>query len=221
MKLFIFIAILLSCFAAVNAQDTVQETDKPKAGSFRKPLEDAQKSKEPQAGAVSLAVDDGCGNPLAETQAYSFRNGKVIVVTDDNKLIVKVVRGDSKVRSQKYENPDEVKRLQQPQLFTVSLVGLDESVNQPEIRKFLLDNVLDRDVTVIGNARNDGDKSLDALVKITNGDTRGEVSQHLLEKGIAKFKEFQLTNLVPVRTACELRRAEEKAKTEKIGIWAQ
>jgi hypothetical protein len=220
MKLFVFIIISFSCFAAAYAQNTNEETDKPKAGSFRKPLEDAQKSKEPAKNQINLINDDGCGNPLAEGDVYSFRNGKAIVVTDDNKIIVKINRTGS-VKGKKYENPDEVKRMQQPQLLTVALVGLDDGVNQSEIRKFLLDNVLERDVTVIGNTRNDGDKSLDALVKITSGETRGEVSQLLLEKGIAKYKEFQLTNLVPTRTACELRRAEEKAKAEKLGIWAQ
>lgn len=221
MKYLIVIACALVFCLNITAQDTNRETDKPKAGSFRKPLEEAQKSKEPQPGAVNLTYDDGCGDPLAETQAYSFRNGKVIVVTDDNKLIVKVVRSSSNVKSPKYENPDETKRLQQPQLLTVSLVGLDETVNQSEIKRFLLDNVLDRDVTVVGNTRKDGDKSIDALVKITSGDTRGEVSQLLLENGIAKFKEFQLTNLVPARTACELKRAEAKAQEAKSGIWAQ
>ena len=111
--------------------------------------------------------------------------------------------------------------LQQPQLLTVSLVGLDESVNRSEIRKFLLDNVLERDVTVVGNTRRNGDKSLDALVKLTSGDIKGEVSQLLLENGIAKYKEFELTNIVPMRTGCEMKRAEAKAKDAKLGIWAQ
>ena len=217
--LLVIVFALMFCLNAA-AQDVNQETDKPKAGSFRKPLEDAQKSKEPAKSEINLTYDDGCGNPLAETQAYSFRNGKAIVITDDNKIIVKVNRG-SNVRSPKYENPDEVKRLQQPQLLTVSLVGIDETVSRSEIKRFLLDNVLDRDVTVIGNTKKDGDKNIDALVNITIGDARSEVSQFLLEKGIAKYKEFQLTNLVPTRTACELRRAEEKAKTEKTGIWAK
>jgi hypothetical protein len=221
MKIFIFFVILVSGLGTVNAQETNPEPEKsPKAGSFRKPLEEAQKSKEASTSQINLTYDDGCGNPLAETRAYSFRNGKVIVITDDNKLVVKVVRS-SNVKSEKYEKPDDAKRLQQPQLFTVSLVGIDESVNQSEVKRFLLDYVLDRDVTVIGNTRKDDDKSIDALVKLTGGDLTGEISQLLLEKGIAKFKEFQLTNLVPMRTACELKRAENKAKTERTGIWAK
>ena len=220
MKYFLVIGFALVFCLNAAAQDTKQETEKPKAGSFRKPLEDGQKSKETSTDKIKLAYDDGCGNPLAESQVYSFRNGKAIAITDDNKIIVKVNRGAS-VRSEKYENADEAKRLQQPQLLTVSLVGIDASVNQSEIKRFLLDNVLDRDVTVIGNTRKDGDKNIDALVKLTSGDSRGEVSQLLLEQGIAKFKEFQLKNLVPTRTACELKRAEDKAKAEKTGIWAQ
>lgn len=223
MKYLLVMACALAFSLGAAAQETKQETEKPKAGSFRKPLEDTQKSKAPSTSQSNLTYDDGCGNPLAETVTYSFRNGRVIVVTDDNKLIVKVVRSNnsSNVKSPKYENPDDVKRLQQPQLLTVSLVGLDETVNQSEIRKFLLENVLDRDVTVIGNTRQTNDKSLDALVKITSGETRSEVSQLLLENGITKFKEFQLTNIVPERTACELKRAETKAKEANLGIWAK
>src|SRR5215213_5336602 len=218
MKIFIFFVLLVSGLATANAQAPTPEPEKsPKAGSFRKSTEEAQKSKELLPGQLKMTFDDGCGDPLAETQTYSFRNGKVIVITDDNKLVVKVVRS-SNVKSEKYEKPDDTKRLQQPQLFTVSLVGIDEAVNQSEIKRFLLDNVLDREVTVIGNTRKDNDKSIDALVKLTGGDLTGEVSRLLLEKGIAKFKEFQLTNLVPMRTACELKRAEDKAKTERTGI---
>jgi hypothetical protein len=221
MRIFIFFVILVSGLAVANAQTPTPEPEKsPKAGSFRKSTEEAQKSKELLPGQLKMTFDDGCGDPLAETRTYSFRNGKVIVVTDDNKLVVKVVRGNN-IRSEKYEKPDDAKRLQQPQLFTVSLVGIDESVNQSEIKRFLLDYVLDRDVTVVGNTRKDDDKSIDALVKLTGGDVTGEISQLLLEKGIARFKEFQLTNLVPMRTACELKRAETKAQEAKSGIWAK
>lgn len=222
MKTFALILILLAFFAISPAQEkpSPEPEKSPKAGSFRKPLEDAQKPKDSPAGANNLIYDDGCGNPLAESQTYRFRNGKALVITDDNKIIVKVSRGGN-VRSEKYESVDETRRLQQPQLFTVALVGIDEAVNQAGIKKFLLDNVLDRDVTVIGNTRKDGDKNLNALVKLTSGDLTGEISLLLLEQGIAKFKDFELTNLVPMRTACELLRAEEKAKTEKTGIWAK
>lgn len=221
MKYLFVIALALAFCLNTAAQDVNPETEKPKAGSFRKPLEDAQKSKATPSVRIDKGYDDGCGNALADTQVYIYRNGKAIIVTDDNKIIVKVLPAIDASEKEYTKAGKETKKAKAPQLFTVSLVGIDESVNPSEVKRFLLDNVLDRDVTVIGNTRKDGDKSIDALVKITSGEETGEVSQLLLEKGIAKFKEFQLPNLVPMRAGCELKRAEEKAKAEKAGIWAQ
>jgi len=222
MKLFIFFVILISSFAFANGQEKPPETDKPKAGSFRKPLEEIQKPKEPSADRIDLSYDDGCGNPLGESQIYSYRYGKVIAVTDENKIVVKVLRSNN-VSDEEYDKADNETRrmLKQAQLFTVSLVGIDETINQSEIKRFLLEKVFEQDVILIGNAKKDNNKKLDALVKLTSGGEIDEVSRYLLEKGIAKFKEFQLTNLVPLRTACELKRAEAKAKAEKSGIWAK
>ena len=222
MKIIILFALSLLTAVTATAQTSTQETDKPKAGSFKKPLEDAGKSKEPATSRLNLTFDDGCGNPLAESQIYSYRYGKVIVVTDDNKIIVKVLRSNN-VQGDEYEKTDNGIRnkLKQPKLLTVALVGLDETINQSEIKRFLLEKVLDREVTVIGNTRQDNDKRVDALVELTSDDEIDELSEYLLENGIAKFKEFQLTNLVPMRTACELKRAEDKAKAEKTGIWAK
>jgi hypothetical protein len=122
-----------------------------------------------------------------------------------------------------YEKSDGAlgRKLKKAQIFTVSLVGIDEETNQTEIKKFLLDNVLDQEVSLIGNTKKDNNKKLDALVQLTGSDEIDEVSEYLLANGIAKFKEFQLTNLVPLRTACHLERAETRAKTGKLGIWAK
>ena len=215
-----FPVIAFAFIFCVNAA-AQEETEKPKAGSFRKPLEAAQKSKETSTSQIDKGFDDGCGNALTDSQVYTYRNGRAIIITDDNKIIVKVLPGIDAADKEYTKAGKETKKSKPAQLFTISLVGIDETVNQSEVKRFLLDNVLDREVTVIGNARKDDDKKVDALVRITSGEETGEVSRLLLEKGIAKFKEFQLTNLVPMRTACELKRAEEKAKTENLGLWAK
>lgn len=222
MKPFIFIALLLSCFGAVNAQEeTNQKTDKaPKAGSFKKILEEPQKP--PVSGQFSLDYNGGCGNPSAESQIYSYRYGQVLEITSDNKIIVRVVRSNN-VWDDEYEKIDNEtgRKLIKAQIYTVSLVGIDDRSGQTEIQKILLEKVLDREVTLIGNTIKDNHKKIDALVRLSNDDEIDEVSKYLLENGIARFKEFQLTNLVPKPTACELKRAETKAKTEKLGIWAK
>ncbi len=170
----------------------------------------------------SLDFDDGCGNASTENQIYAYRYGKVIEITSDNKIVVKVVRSNN-VWDDEYEKigKETGRKLIKAQIFTVSPVGIDEQTNQTEIKKFLLDKVLDQEVTLIGNTKKDNHKKIDALVELTNDKETDEVSEYLLANGIAKFKDFQLINLVPMRTACELKRAETKAKNEKLGIWAK
>lgn len=224
MKIFIFFVILVSGLAIVKAQEaTKPETDKsPKAGSFRKPAEDAQKSKELLPGALKMTFDDGCGNPFTESQTYSYRYGKVLEITSDNKIIVKVVRSNN-VWDDEYEKTAEGvgRKLKKPQIIIASLVGIDETVNQSEIGRFLLDKVLDQQVTLVGNTKKDDAKKIDALVELTDNEEIDEINTYLLETGMAKFKAFQLTNIVPLRTGCQLEKVEAKAKESKLGIWAK
>src|SRR4051812_21125780 len=107
MKIFILFVILVSGLVIAKAQNTNPEPDKtPKAGSFRKPTEEAQKSKELSAGRIDLSYDDGCGNAFSESQTYSYRYGKVLEITSDNKIIVKVVRSNN-VFDDEYEKTDD------------------------------------------------------------------------------------------------------------------
>jgi hypothetical protein len=224
MKIFIFFVILVSGLVTAKAQEvTNPEPEKsPKAGSFRKPREEAQKSKELLSGGLKMTFDDGCGNPFAESQTYSYRYGKVLEITSDNRIIVKVVRSNN-VWDDEYEKTAEGvgRKLKKPQLIVASLVGIDENTNQSEIGKFLLDKVLDQEVTLIGNTKKDDGKKIDALIELTDDAEIGGINSYLLENGTAKFKTFQLTNIVPMRTACQLEKAEAKAKESKLGIWAK
>ena len=222
MKLFIFIVILFSCSTLVNAQTPMPEPDKPKVGTFRKPAEADQKSKESSDNPLLMTFDDGCGNPSAESQVYSYRYGTVLEITSDNKIIVKVVRSNN-VWDDEYEQNDKGigRKLKKPQLIIASLVGIDEAVNESQIKNFLLTKVLDQPVTLVGNTVKGDAKKIDALVELTNDVNIGEISQYLLANGMAKFKKFQLTNIVPARTACQLEKAEAKAKEAKLGIWAE
>ena len=228
MKVFIIIGLLFSSFALVNAQEPAKEpaNSPKKAEPFKKRLEDAKKPKEAAAGQFDLnfeTVDNGCGKSSTESQVYGYRYGKVFEITSDNKIIVKVTRSNN-VWDDEYEKSDGGgvgRKLKKVQLIIVSLVGIDESVGQAEIQKFLLERLINQEVTLIGNTRKDDAKKIDALIQLDDSDEIDELSEYLLENGIARFKEFQLTNIVPARTACELKRAEEKAKEAKLGIWAQ
>ncbi|HVE57099.1 MAG TPA: thermonuclease family protein [Pyrinomonadaceae bacterium] len=225
MKIFIFFVILVSGLATVNAQEEVTNPEpekSPKAGSFRKPTEETQKSKELLPGQLKMTFDDGCGNPFAESQTYSYRYGKVLEITSDNKIIVKVVRSNNVWDDEYEKTADGVgRKLKKPQIIIASLVGIDETVNQSEIGKFLLDKVLDQQVTLIGNTKKDDGKKIDALIELTDDEEIDEINSYLLENGMAKFKAFQLTNIVPARTACQLEKVEAKAKSAKLGIWAK
>ncbi len=224
MKSFIFIVVLFSCSALVNAQETTPTPtpDKPKVGTFRKPSEEDQKSQKSSDDSILTTFDDGCGNPFAETQTYSYRYGTVLEITSDNKIIVKVVRSNN-VWDDEYEQNDKGvgRKLKKPQIIIATLVGIDEAVNESAIKNFLLTKVLDQPVTLIGNTVKGDAKKIDARVELTNDAEIGEINAYLLANGIAKFKKFQLTNIVPLRTACQLEKAETKAKEAKLGIWAE
>lgn len=222
MKLFIFFVILVSCSAFANAQETTPTPEKPKVGTFRKPSEEDQKAKKSPDELLSMNFGDGCGNPFAESQTYSVRYGTVLEITSDNKIIVKVTRSNN-VWDDEYEPNDKGvgRKLKKPQIIIASLVGIDEIANESAIKNFLLTKVLEQPVTLIGNTVKGDAKKIDALVELTNDAEIGAINAYLLANGIAKFKNFQLTNIVPARTACQLEKAETKAKEGKLGIWAE
>lgn len=170
---------------------------------------------------IDLNFNDGCGNLSVESQTYGYRKGKVIKITYANNLIVEVTNSNNVWDDEHEEEIDDELKLIKPQLFEVSLVGIDKNINKKAITSFLKENLLNKQVTIVGNTIKKNSKKIQALIRFTKDDEFEEVSEYLLENGIAKFKDFQLTNLVPMRTSCELARAEINAKNEKLGIWAK
>ena len=168
-----------------------------------------------------LNFDDGCGNPMVESQTYGYRKGKVIKITNSNNLIVEVTNSNNVWDDKHEEETNDESKLIKPQMFEVSLVGIDTTRNKKAIADFLKENLLNNQVTIVGNTRKKKSKKIQALIRFIKDDELEEVSEYLLENGIARFKDFQLTNLVPMRTHCELNRAETNAKKEKVGIWAK
>lgn len=74
-------------------------------------------------------------------------------------------------------------------------------------------------VTVTGSVP-DAKDELTALVQLNIGEKFEEINNHLLENGIAKFNNFSHANLVPMTTACELGKAEARAREKGVGVWA-
>jgi hypothetical protein len=188
--------------------------------------QDKKESETKTLGSFQI-YDNPCGDSAMESQTYGYRTGKVIKITNSNDLIVKVAKSNNVWDDEHQEDEDESKLIE-PQIFKVFLVGIDKSSNKKQIKKFLTEKILNQEVQVTGNTKNswktkkDNSRKLDAVVLLL-GDSEdiNDISEYLLESGIAKFKDFQLGNLVPMLTKCELKKAEEKAKTAKLGIWAK
>lgn len=150
-------------------------------------------------------------DPLTESQLYGRRSGKVLSVNNENKLTVRVVPSNAYTG-----DPHEPEK---PYDVLVTLVGIDTSVNSKGVRAFLLDQVLNHQVTVIGNAKNARRDGITALVQLDDHDEIDDISEHLIERGIAQFDRYTHGNIVPMCTFGDLETAEKIAKKDQKGIW--
>jgi endonuclease YncB( thermonuclease family) len=151
---------------------------------------------------------DDCGDPASESQTYAYRQGKVIKIIASNKILFE--------QNSVFGHKDKEK-------FTVVLVGIDANQNKKNIEDFLKKNVLNQSVQIVGNTQRDKDKKFGGLITLFNDSNEDidELSEYLLENGIAKYKSFYSANLVPYTTPCILEKAEKRAKEAKLGIWAK
>lgn len=147
-------------------------------------------------------LDDGCGNPATFSQTWDWREGIVIRVVDANTIVFK----------QETENGNKKERT-----LTVELVGIDTSINEKAIKKYLAKFKNTR-VTVSGNLKDNLDISMYAIVRIGRGAI--EINESLIEKGIARYKAFDLDHLIEYNEVCQLEKAEGRAKSAKLGVWA-
>ncbi|GEM_PF-6167923 len=147
-----------------------------------------------------------CGSQVTESQTYNHRWGKVTKIIDGNTITVEV----NKVDGIEINNSP----------LNVDLVGIDTNTNEEEAKKFLTENLLNETVTVIGNIRRDNFFAIVQGKEKTSGKII-EVNRYLLENGIVKFKPFSSGYLVPHRTPCVYQKVEEKARKEKLGLWAR
>lgn len=151
--------------------------------------------------------NDGCGNPLVESQSYESREGKITKIINANTIIFEqsVLNGNKEKAT-----------------HTIELAGIDSSKNRTKIIEFLKKHILNQEVLVTGNLRNKSDKKLKGLVFVASEDDDIDwINDNLLELGIARYKKFSSNYLVPYNKPCQLEKAEERAKEAKLGIWAK
>lgn len=151
--------------------------------------------------------DDDCGNPAVESQLYVNRKGKIVKIISANEVVFQQVSTESEKEKQK---------------FTVELVGIDAGKYKNKSKEFLQKYVLNQEVEIIGNIPKNSSRKFGGLIWLSNdNETVNELNEYLLENGIAKYKPFESANLVPYYIPCRLQKAEERAKKEKLGIWAK
>lgn len=171
------------------------------------PLSFAQNVETPKASSTPIisifTLDDGCGDPSTYSQTWDWREGTIIEVVDAKTIVFK----------QDIENGNKKDRV-----LTVELVGIDTSINAIAIKKYLT-KFLNKSVTIWANLKAPEDLTMFAVVTIARGSI--EINESLMEQGIARFKTFDLGHLIPYNKACQLEKAEAKAKKAKLGIWSK
>jgi hypothetical protein len=156
----------------------------------------AQSTEQSNQNSCSVCDADGCIRPTAESQTYGFFKNKVIKVLSANKLVL--------------DNN-----------YTVELVGIDNKVNQSQIKEFLNKNILNKEVWITASLRKKSDKKFRGAVEPLNDENIDSINKYLLENGLAKYKDFETDYLVPSYLPCRLKKAEQRAKEAKLGIWAK
>jgi endonuclease YncB( thermonuclease family) len=147
-----------------------------------------------------------CGDPNVESQIIPEYKGKVIKIIDGNTVIVSI----------SYDSQNSSRRNKK---IRVDLAGIDTSDNDAEAKKILSDKVLNQKVLLQGNTKKK--EFMFGIISTLDSDGIGEVNRHFLEKGIAKYKEPGYEYSSSSYVLCVYTKIEEKAKQEKLGIWAK
>lgn len=157
----------------------------------------AQSIEKTEQSICSVCDADGCIRPTAESQTYGFWKGKIVKILSSNKLVLDNNR-------------------------TVVLVGIDNKINQAQIKEFLNKIFLNKEVWIQATLRRKSDKKIRGVVEFSGyNEDIDSINEYLLENGLAKYKNFETGYLVPSYMPCRLQKAEERAKLAKVGIWAK
>ena len=152
----------------------------------------------------NFEYQEECGNPLSSSFAYrGTRKGKVTKVVNGNTIIFKQSEGFNK---------------QDKGTFTVYLAGIDSTLNEENLKKFLIENVLNKKISIYGNVENDSDNHLFGILW---GAGFADINQYILQNGLADYSRPDYIHSVSSHTLCIYRQEVKKAKEAKLGIWAK
>ncbi len=151
---------------------------------------------------IGFPYEKECGKAFSENEMIS-RKGKIIKVIDGNTIVFK-----QKTKSGKKDVRE----------FTVHLAGIDSNLNEEYLRDFLVKNVLNKKGEVVLNPQENENESF-GIIWWAGG--FGDLNGYLLINGLADFLQPKRTPSGSYRTVCVYKQLAEKAKLEKIGIWAK
>ncbi|MBS1795931.1 MAG: thermonuclease family protein [Acidobacteria bacterium] len=186
MKFALGILILFSTFGPACAQNSI----------LKNVLSDAN---------VEVEYQKECGSPVAESQTFDRRSGRVVEIRGAAAIVFE-------------ESPDD--KNSPPEKYVVRPAGIDVGKNEAEIRSFLVKNVLGRNVVIIGNTAKNEDREFFGIIE-TQDIKFPDVNRFLFEKGMAVFSEPAYFYSVSRYTLCVYRQLEARAKADKLGIWAK
>ena len=135
-----------------------------------------------------------CGKPLAEDMSWKSIDGKVVEVLKGDAIIVLMANNERK---------------------HVSLAGVNSDSSLAG-QAFLLNLILDREVSVLVNPSNIAAKEVIGVVHHQSRD----INLELIKEGVARYQApppYSMSNY----TACVYRVAETQARQYGMGIWAQ
>jgi endonuclease YncB( thermonuclease family) len=164
----------------------------------------------PVAGNTQDGIDysnDPCGNPLIESMIWQPIEGKVLQVADGRTILLTINDGHQRLR--------------------VHLTGIklssDTSANRIA-EQFLAQRLLNKEVEVLVNPSDwpDSSKKPREITGVVHSKTyqqgESDVAKSLLVRGLVKFAQPRPYTMSGY-DACQYRRSEAEAKSEKLGLW--
>ncbi len=147
-------------------------------------------------------ISSQCGDHLlpSEGNIYPDSNGKIIQIVDGNTVIFESVA----------ENGEKEK-------MTFNIAGVK---NSNSAKVFLEKKLLNKSVRVMGWFFREKGKDRVAVIYAETAEL-DEVGCFMIKNGIARHKKFEGNDIVPDYKNYYYNEAEEKAKEEKLGIWAK
>lgn len=170
--------------------------------------ESKQGNTEERKFTISFAYEKECGSPFGESQIYTHRTGHIIRINNEKSVTFLQDTADG--------NPAKKE-------FVVLLAGVNARGNKKNVRALLTKYLLNQDVEISGNVRRSSDNKFEGRIFLMN-ESLPEIdwiAEYLIENGLAKYSEPSYSYGVSDYSLCVCRQLQEKAKREKLGIWAE